>query len=404
MGVQSCLHAGARRSTITGMSTTDPCVDDSSVPSAAYLHLPFCAYRCGYCNFTVSAGRDDLVEPYLDALERELSALELSRPIRTLFIGGGTPTHLPLASLARLLDLARRWFVLAPEGEFSVEANPSDLDAERVAVLADHGVTRVSLGAQSFNPAKLARLERQHAPADVVGAVDRLRTRVASISLDLIFGAPRETLPDWRADVESALHLAPDHVSTYGLTYERGTAFWSRRHRGDLQNLDEELERAMYEHALDRLTDARFEHYEVSNFARAGHRCRHNETYWAAEPYYGVGAGAARYVSGCREVNHRSTTTYIRRVLAGESPVAERESLGPEDRAREALVLGLRRLAGVDRGDFERRTGFVLEALVGAQVRRFVALGMLADDGDRVRLTRSGLLISDSLWPSFLRR
>lgn len=370
---------------------------------AAYIHVPFCAHRCGYCNFTLIADRDDLVDQYLAALRQELAWLESARPVETIFIGGGTPTHLPPEALDRLCRIVREWFRLAAGGEFTVEANPAGLDADRVAVLAEHGVTRLSLGAQSFDAAKLRALERDHAPRDIAAAVELARKRLAAVSLDLIFVAPGETLDVWRADLTAALSLRPDHVSTYGLTYERGAAFWGRLRSGQLRQADEELERTMYAEAIERLTAAGFEHYEVSNFALPGHRCRHNEHYWAAREYYAAGPGAARYLDGRREVNHRSTTTWLRRVLSGQSPLAEAEMLSPEDRAREALVLGLRRLAGVDRGEFFEQTGFELDRLVGAELGRHVKLGMLSDLAGRVRLTREGLFVSDAIWGDFLR-
>jgi oxygen-independent coproporphyrinogen-3 oxidase len=204
--------------------------------------------------------------------------------------------------------------------------------------------------------------------------------------------------------LDSGWELTPDHISTYGLTFERGTTFWSRLTHGQLARLDEELERAMYAEAIDSLGAAGYEHYEVSNFARPGHRCRHNEIYWAAEEYYAAGPGAARYLAGRREINHRSTTTWLKRVLAGESPVAESETLSPEDRAREALVLGLRRMEGVDRREFAAHSGFEVDALVGRELVRFVELGLLCDQSGRVRLSREGLFVSDAIWPAFLRR
>ncbi len=351
-------------------------VSTGVTPRAVYIHVPFCVHRCGYCNFTLVAGRDDLIDAYLQAIERELSALQQPRPVDTLFFGGGTPTHLPPAALERLLSLVRRWFPPQPGYEFSVEANPADLDTQRVAVLAAAGVTRVSLGAQSFDPAKLALLERDHRAEQIAAAVALVRPHIHSLSLDLIFGTPRETPEIWQRDLEMALALEPDHLSTYGLTFERGTAFWARLQRGELLRQDEEHEGAMYAAAIDRLTAAGFEHYEVSNFARAGQRCRHNEIYWAGDEYYAVGPGAARYVDGRREVNHRSTTTYIQRVLAGRSPVAESETLSSEDRAREGLVIGLRRIGGVERAEFARRFGYEIDALVGPELQRFLDAGI----------------------------
>lgn len=383
------------------MATVLPPV--TTTPRAAYIHVPFCAHRCGYCNFTLVAGRDDLIDRYLDAVEREMAVLESPREVDTLFLGGGTPTHLPPPALRRLLSAAKHWFPPAPGYEWSIEANPADLDAQRVEVLVELGVTRVSLGAQSFDAAKLARLERDHRAADIRRSVDLLRPHGVSISLDLIFGVPGEPLATWQSDLQQALQLRPDHVSTYGLTFERGTSFWARLQRGDLSPPDEDQERTMYELAIDTLAVAGFEHYEVSNFTRPGHRCRHNEVYWDGREYYAVGPGAARYIGGRRETNHRSTTTWLKRVLAGESPVAEAESLAPEDRAREMLVFGLRRLAGVDRETFAARTGYALDALAGEALRRHVAAELLTDDGRRIRLTRAGLLVSDAMWPDYLR-
>jgi oxygen-independent coproporphyrinogen-3 oxidase len=365
--------------------------------------VPFCARRCGYCNFTLVAGRDDLVESYLRAIETELSWLDRPRPVETLFFGGGTPTHLARGPLSRLLRAATDWFPLQGGGEFSVEANPGDLDIGHVKLLAGHGVTRISLGAQSFDAQKLRTLERDHTPGDIARSVELAREARMAVSLDMIFASPGETLDGWTVDLNEALRLEPDHISIYGLSYEQGTTFWSRLHKSELVEVKEEPQRQMYLAAVDRLTAAGYEHYEVSNFARPGCRCRHNEVYWAGEGYYAAGPGAARYVDGRREINHRSTTTYIKRVLSGRSPVAESESLAAEDRAREALVFGLRRMEGVDREQFERQMGFELDALVGDPLRRFVELGVLEDDGSCVRLSREGLPVSDSIWPAFLR-
>jgi oxygen-independent coproporphyrinogen-3 oxidase len=374
-------------------------------PRAAYIHVPFCRHRCGYCNFTLVAGRDDLIDGYLDALSRELSLLGGPHEVDTLFFGGGTPTHLPRPQQARLLEIVRRTFPLAEGGEISVEANPVDLagDGAKLRDLAAAGVTRLSLGVQSFNPAVLAILERDHTPQQAAEAVFRAKAAIGSVSIDLIFGVPGQTLADWQSDLAFVQAANLHHVSTYGLTFEKGTAFWSRRGRGELTQADEELERQMYLRAIDTLTETGFEHYEVSNFARPGHRCRHNETYWLGESYFAAGPGASRFIARRRETNHRSTTTYIARLLAGQSPVAESESLGPEDAARERLVFALRRLEGIDAASFASQTGFSLEQLGGTALAQFLDLSLLEMDGGYLRLTRKGLLVSDSLWSAFLR-
>jgi len=378
--------------------------DRSSLsPRSAYVHVPFCQHRCGYCNFTLVTGRDDLIDSYLEAVERELAAIESPSEVDTLYFGGGTPTHLTAAPLDRLLTSTTRTFPLATGAELSVEANPADLDRERMAVLHRHGVTRISLGAQSFDDAKLRLLERDHTASDIQAAVELAREAGLEVALDLIFAAPDEALSAWQSDLEAAVALEPEHISTYGLTFERGTAFWSRREKRDLTEVDEEVQRDMYLAAIDRLGEAGYEHYEVSNFARQGRRSRHNQVYWSGLSYHAVGPGASRFVAGRRETNHRSTTTYIRRVLAGESPVAESEQLAPADAARERLVFALRRLEGIDTREFAAETGWEVERLVGSRLESHVAAGRLSREGNRLRLTREGLLVSDAIWTDFLR-
>jgi oxygen-independent coproporphyrinogen-3 oxidase len=371
-------------------------------PRAAYVHVPFCRHRCGYCNFTLITERDDLIDDYLHAIDLELSHLKTPREVDTLYFGGGTPTYLNIDQFERLADVVLRWHPLADGYEWTVEANPADINEPMMEMLAAIGVTRLSLGSQSFRKEKLRLLERDHDARQIAHAVALALRTGMQVSLDLIFAAPGETLDHWSADLDETIALSPNHVSTYGLTFERGTEFWSRRQRGELTPADESLELEMYALAIDRLSAAGFEHYEVSNFARPGCRSRHNETYWLGAGYYAAGPGAARYVDGARETNHRSTTTYIKRVLAGDSPVAEREQLSRESRARELLVFGLRRLEGVCRHQFIEKTGYQIDDLITAALKKFTDLELLADDGDRVRLTRQGLFVSDAIWPDLL--
>jgi len=366
-------------------------------PRGAYLHVPFCTHRCGYCNFTLVAGRGDLVPSYLKALEIELSRLDGPCEVDTLFIGGGTPTFLSAKELAQLLKLATQRFPLAAGHEFSVEANPADITAEKVAMLADHGVNRVSLGVQSFRAKKLKILERDHHREEVHQAIEQVVQRIENLSLDLIFATPGESLAQWQADLDEALKAPIRHLSTYGLTYEQGTAFWSRLRRAELSEADEELQRAMYLTAIDTITAAGHHQYEISNFAQPGYACRHNERYWLGESFHAAGPGAARFLDGVRETNHRSTTTYIKKVLAGESPIAERDALTAEQRARERLVFGLRRVEGIDGERFALNTGYHVENLAAEEIENFVAWGLIERDGTQLRLTREGLLLSDSV-------
>jgi oxygen-independent coproporphyrinogen III oxidase len=381
----------------------------------AYVHVPFCRHRCGYCDFTLVAGRDDLVERYLAALARELERVadgvesrhesacrDLRLELATLYLGGGTPSHLGPAGLRRLFAILHDRLRPVAGAEVSIEANPLDVTTELVAATRECGVTRVSLGSQSLDAATLRALDRDHEPDDVRRAVGLLRDAGLAVSLDLMTAAPGQSLAAVERDLAAALTLEPQHVSVYCLTWEQGTAFAAARRRGELAAAPEDLERRMFEAAIDRMEAAGYEHYEVSNFARPGQRCRHNEAYWDCRPWEAFGPGAARFDGRTRITNHRSTTTWMTRVLAGEDFSGDVDAMSAEDAARERLVVGLRRRDGVARDPFRASSGCDLDAVAGAAVARWVATGLATDDGRTVRLTRTGLLVSDTLWADVL--
>lgn len=376
----------------------------SATPRSAYVHVPFCSHRCGYCDFTLIAGRDDLVSDYLDALEREIAKAQIRSPIEldTLFFGGGTPTHPAPHEMRRLFQIVFQQFEISTMSEVSVEANPLDLTDEKTDLLADSGVNRISLGVQSFSAEALQLLERDHRPGQIADVMTRLRRRFDNISIDLIFGVPGQTLDDWKTTLSKAIELEPQHLSTYGLTFEQGTRFWTRLARGELGRIDEDLEREQYATAMDQLTSAGFEQYEISNFAKPGFQCRHNNVYWNGDEYFGFGPGAARYVDGRRETNIRSVLGWLSRLEKHASPVADCEDLDPRHRARELIYLGLRRCAGISRSSFRDRTGIELDDLAGEVIREQVKLGLVEDDGMSIRLTREGRFIADRVVMEFL--
>jgi oxygen-independent coproporphyrinogen-3 oxidase len=323
--------------------------------------------------------------------------------VDTIFVGGGTPTHLNAAQLSRLTRIIQSWLKLAPQGEWTVEANPGTLDDQKADILVEAGVNRISLGAQSFQPAALAVLERQHGLPEVERALAVVRPRFPRWSLDLIFGVPGSTLGSWHEDLETALALGPSHLSSYGLTFEKGTRLFSSWRQGTIQPVDEELERAMYEAAIERLSAAGLKMYEISNFARHGDECRHNLVYWVNDAYFGFGLGAARYVRGVRSVNTRDLLAYLRRIESGAEATGPTEELTAENRARETAILMLRRTAmGIERGDFRARTGFELDALAGPAIGRMAEASWLEDDGQRVRLSREGLFVADRVFCELL--
>ena len=370
-------------------------------PRAAYIHIPFCAHHCGYCDFAVTVGRDDFRDQYIDALLTEISGLEQPQEIQTLFVGGGTPTHLSATQLDRLFRALFSWLPLTKEYEFSVEANPATLSDEKIAVLSQWGVNRVSLGAQSFRNETLHFLERDHRAAEIETVVESIRKRIGSFSLDLIFGVPGQSADDWHKDLQQALSLGPDHISTYGLTYEKGTKLWKHVRSGHVLPLSENEELQMYLQAMDVLQSAGMEHYEISNFARPTKRSQHNQEYWANHAYFGFGMGAARYVNGNRELNTRDFATYLKRISAGTSPTIQSERLSPEDTARETISLNLRRTEGIQPESFQRQTGFSIFALAESTIKKLEQSGHLLVDEVGIRLTREGKCLADSVIAQF---
>jgi len=371
-------------------------------PRSAYIHVPFCRHRCGYCDFAVVAGRDDLADRYFMALSGEMGRLTAPLTFDTLYVGGGTPTHLGAGGLEKLWGAFGGRLIAAAGAEVTIEANPADIDGPLVAAARACGVTRVSLGAQSLSARTLAALDRDHSPVDVHRAVDLLLAAGFAVNLDVMTGAPGQSLDGVERDLDAVISLAPHHVSVYCLTWERGTRFIGLLGRGLLARAGEDLEERMVGAAMERLGAAGWEHYEVSNYARPGHRCRHNEGYWDCRPWEAFGPGAARFDGLTRTTNHRSPFTWMNRVLGGQDPAADHDRMTPEAAARERIVVGLRRRDGIERGAFRLASGFDFDRLAGKSLRAWVDAGWAADDGQRIRLTRSGMLLSDGLWGEVL--
>ncbi len=348
------------------------------------------------------AGRDDLVDRYLGAIGLELRRLPAALDLDTLYVGGGTPSHLGAEGLRRLWGAFAGRLALVAGAEVTIEANPADVDAALVAAAVACGVSRVSLGAQSLSARTLAALDRDHTPEQVRRAVALLLGAGLAVNIDVMTAAPGQSLAEVERDLDGVLDLGVHHVSVYCLTWERGTRFIGLLNRGALERAEEDLERRMFEGAIERLEAGGFEHYEVSNFARPGHRCRHNERYWDCRPWEAFGPGAARFDGRTRTTNHRSPFTWMRRVEAGLDPAADHDRMTAEGAARERIVVGLRRRDGIVREAFQRESGLSFDGLAGDLLRGWVANGWAVDDGARVRLTRSGLLLSDSLWEGVL--
>ncbi len=378
----------------------------ASLPRALYVHVPFCLHHCGYCDFTLVANRDHLIPEYLTLLAKEFEWLcrdfSEPQPIQTLYIGGGTPTHLSPHHLQLLFDVVCQYFRLNPGGEYSIEANPDGLCNDRLEVLRDNGINRLSLGVQSFDDDVLKTLERTHSSVDAKTTIQRASEFIPNVSVDLIFGVPGQTAVSWSKTVSELTQLPVKHTSTYGLTYEQGTAFFRRERAGALRRLPDELEREMYLDGIRILEGHGFEHYEVSSFAKCGFQCRHNNVYWDADEYYAFGPGAARYVNGVRSTNCRSVVKWINSWRNGQQCLEESEELPNEEKAREAIMLALRRMKGLHVPSFEARFSVNLTSLAGEEMQQHMENGLLELNGDQLRLTREGLLIADSVVADFL--
>ena len=377
---------------------TDPAVD-----FGVYLHVPFCRVRCGYCDFntyTSSELRGARQDQYADTLLREvdlsvgvMAAAGSLRPASTVFLGGGTPTLLPPGDLARMLEGVRGAYGFVPGAEVTVEANPDTVTDAVAAELAAAGVTRMSIGMQSARPHVLAALDRTHDPANVRTAVAAARRAGLDVSVDLIYGTPGESLEDWRASLEEAISLEPDHLSAYALIVEDGTKLARQIRRGELAEPDDDLEADMYELADDLLGSAGLEWYEVSNWARGPeHRSRHNLAYWRGADWWGYGPGAHSHVSGLRWWNVRHPAAYAARLAQGTSPAAGRERPDAASRRLEEVLLRSR-----------IREGYPVAELLGEG--RHAVAGLVADGlvegADAVRghvvLTRRGRLLADAV-------
>ena len=391
--------------------TAPTVIDERMTPSSAmaravYVHVPFCLHHCGYCDFALVANRDHLIPQYLQALDNELQAHRRAMgdvvEVDTIFVGGGTPTHLSPDALRALFALIQQHFHPAANAEISVEANPDGLDSERLDVLKENGVNRLSLGVQSFDDAVLKTLERTHTGAQAIETVRRCQQWIPNVSLDLIFGVPGQTAVSWHQTLEVATSLPVKHISTYGLTFEKDTPFFRREQHGQLKKTPDELERRMYLDAISHLTDAGLRHYEVSNFAQPEFECRHNMVYWNADEYFAFGPGAASYLHGVRRTNVRSVVRWLKAWQQNESAVEDSEDLSIEEKAREAIMLALRMRKGLDVPAFEQRFGLRFAELAGAALQQHLDDGFLTQQADFVSLTTEGLLIADTIISDFL--
>ncbi|MBN1554695.1 MAG: radical SAM family heme chaperone HemW [Phycisphaerae bacterium] len=374
-------------------------------PGALYVHVPFCRAKCRYCDFYSRPADDETMDAYVESVlaERRLRESEAPGPFASIFFGGGTPTLLGAERLARLLR------ELTPpakgDAEISIEANPGTIDAALARAMIDGGVNRVSLGAQSFRDEELAFLGRIHRAGEIYKAVDALRAAGSrNLGLDLIYAIPGQSEESWRESLEAAIGLQPQHVSCYALSFEAGTPLGDDLQAGRVEETDDETQRRMFDQAIERLTSAGYEHYEISNFAQPGFRCRHNLVYWRNQSYLGLGPGACSYIRGIRRANRPDTSRYLQCLQATppEAPPSEQERLTGYKAMAETLMLNLRLIEGVEIESFRRRFGLSPLEAFEKSFQRYGSQGAVVVTDSHVRLSRDSLFTSNSILADLL--
>jgi oxygen-independent coproporphyrinogen-3 oxidase len=377
-----------------------------------YLHIPFCAARCHYCNFATGGYESELAHRYIEAVDKEirsprtiaqLGAHPEMRGVDTIYFGGGTPTTLSFEQLSRVIETCREVFSVSAESEITTEANPGSLSQAYLESLRSIGINRLSFGVQSFDDRELQMIGRIHNAEQAREAV-RLARRAGfqNLSLDLIAGLPEQTMETWRRNLDEAFALEPDHLSVYLLELYKDAPLLHRIERGELRAIDEELTVEMYFALVDRAAAEGLDHYEISNWSRSGFESRHNLKYWTGAPYWAFGVSAAGYDGTTRWSNTRSIHEYLQRIEAARSPVGETSLLDAEDLQSEAIFLRLRLKDGVDLQAHQDRFGVRVLDRYREEIDRLHAAGLIEFDRERLKISRAGTVLANEVFAAFI--
>ncbi|MBN6203049.1 oxygen-independent coproporphyrinogen III oxidase [Staphylococcus saprophyticus] len=367
---------------------------------SAYIHIPFCVRICTYCDFNKYFIHNQPVDEYLDCLIKEMQYSN-TKVLETVFVGGGTPTALSYEQLKRLLKAITDIFEI--KGEFSFEANPDELTLEKVQLLKDFGVNRLSMGVQTFKPELLEILGRTHNTSDIYQAVTNARAvGIPSISLDLMYHLPKQTIDDFKDSLEKALAMDIDHISSYGLILEPKTQFYNMYKKGKLKIPNEDIGEEMYEYLLERMQRSELHQYEISNFGKMGHESDHNKVYWKNEGYYGFGAGASGYVDGERYSNVNPVNHYIKKIKNNERPLLESTRPTKNEQMEEEMFLGLRMNQGVNKARFKEKFDLSIDEVYGTTIEDLLKRELIVDNQGFISMTERGKVIGNLVFESFL--
>jgi oxygen-independent coproporphyrinogen-3 oxidase len=376
-------------------------------PAGIYIHIPFCRSRCSYCDFATGLHESALAERYVASVVSEIKSWREVEPVQTvdtIYFGGGTPSLLSPAQLEALMQAVRTRFDVSPKAEVTMEMNPGTVTPETLQAFRRLGVNRASFGAQTFDDRELARLGRSHTVADTRRTYSLLRRAgFDNVSFDLIAGLPGQALNAWKRNLDEAFALGPEHLSFYLLEVHEGTPLAAHIKTGLQPSPDEDLAAEMYRVMLERAAEAGYKHYEISNLCLPGFESRHNTKYWTGAPYYGFGCSAHSFDGQSRRwANERDLSKYAALVEHNGSPLVEDRSLTENERRAEAVFLGMRMMAGVRTDEFKELFGFDLQAEYAEDLKNFQQAGLIEFDGDLLKLTRAGALLSNEVFAAFV--
>lgn len=372
-----------------------------------YLHLPFCISKCPYCDFnSYQLKEDNQISSYISALYQEITTyskkLKKSN-IKTIYLGGGTPTILSGVQIYNILEFCKSKFTIDKDAEITIEANPGTLDGEKIKLLIESGINRLSLGAQSFNNLFLKKLGRIHNTQDIIDSYYLAREKgFNNINIDIMFALPEQTTEDLQVTLKKAVSLKPDHLSLYNLTIKPGTEYYKKYKGNKLKLPTEDEEYDMYKWAINFLEESGFEHYEIANFARHYKRSMHNLIYWQNKPYLGIGAGAYSFIKGYRYMNYENPARYTKEIMSGKLPVDNGEKLSLRKRMIETIILGLRTKDGVGYQKFKIRFKVDINNIFHKQINKLVNLGLLQKNDFKIKLTKRGIFLANTVFREFV--
>ncbi len=372
-----------------------------------YLHFPFCISKCPYCDFNSYQLKEaNQISSYISALYQEITAYSQKLKkgnIKTIYLGGGTPTILSGTQIRNVLEFCKDKFAIDKNAEITIEANPGTLDGEKLKLLIESGINRLSLGAQSFNNLFLKKLGRIHNAQDIIDSYSLAREiGFSNINIDIMFALPDQTTEDLQATLKKAVSLKPDHLSLYNLTIKPGTEYYKEYKRGKLKLPTEDEEFDMYNRAIYFLEESGFEHYEIANFAHPHKRSKHNLIYWQNKPYLGIGAGAYSFIKGYRYMNYENPARYIKEIMSDKLPIDNGEKLSLRKRMIETIILGLRTKDGVNYKKFVTRFKVDINNIFHKKIKKLVNLGLLQKDIFEIKLTKKGIFLANTVFREFV--